>query len=132
MTDTAARKKSQKRQRNLQIKTPCTLDEFNAVAAKADAAGLSRAAYSRTVLLGEPGPRAQRRLPADGKILRQVLALHGKYGSNMNQIAHNLNAGDPCDLPELRRALKEWGEIRDTMLRALGLLPNPAADGLRG
>lgn len=120
MTDKAARKKSQKRQRTEQIKTPCTRDEFNAIAAKAEAAGMSRAAYSRTVLLGDPGPRAQRRLPVDAQIVRQALALHGRYGNNLNQIAHFGNAGNPVDLPELRRALKEWGEIRDLMLEALG------------
>ena len=43
----------------------------------------------------------------------------------MNQIAHSGNAGNPVDLPELRRALKQWSEIRDALLEALGKKPGP-------
>ena len=121
----AARKKSQKRQRNKQIKTPCTPDEFNAVAAKANAAGMTRAAWSRTVMLGEPGPRAQRRIPADARTLRQILGHLGKVGNNLNQIAYQLNTGGPADLPELRLALKEYAGIRNAIYKALGLDPAP-------
>jgi hypothetical protein len=124
-----ARKKSQRRQRDKQIKTPCTADEFNAVAAKADAAGMTRAAYSRAVLLGTPGPRSQRRLPVDAQLLRQALALLGKYGSNMNQVAHVLNAegGRAMLEADIRTELRHWGEIRDAILAALGREPKPAA-----
>ena len=64
---------------------------------------------------GEAGSRAQRRLPVDAKLLRQVLAQHGKYGSNMNQIAYMLNVGEPAYplVPEIRTALAEWSRIRD-------------------
>ncbi len=125
MDEKPPRKKSQKRQRNWQIKVPCLEHEFNHVAAEADAAGMSRAAYARAKLLGDAGPRARRRPPANEQILLKVFGLHGRYGNNLNQIAHNLNAGDPCDLPELRSALKEWAQIRDLMFEALGRDPSP-------
>lgn len=122
-----ARKKSQKRQRSAQIKTPLTSDEFNAVAAKASAAGMSFAAYSRAAMLGDAGPRSQRRLPVDAQKMGQALALHGRYGSNMNQIAYGLNAyGERGLEADFRAALKEWGEIRDLMLAALGKNTQPA------
>jgi hypothetical protein len=129
MTDTPARKKSEQRQRQKQIKIRCTADEFNAVAAKAGDAGHTVAGYARAAMLGEAGPRAQRRLPIDARLVRKALALHGQYGNNLNQIAHVLNAegGRAVLEADIRTALKEWGEIRDVMLQALGLLPMPAA-----
>ncbi len=115
------RKKSQKRQRSEQIKTPLTKDEFNRVAANAAASGLSRAAYSRAAMLGEAGPRSLRRLPVDAQLVRLGLAQLGKYGNNMNQIAYQLNAHGETGLEaDFRAALQEWGEIRDAMLAALG------------
>ncbi len=80
-------------------------------------------------MLGDAGPRSQRRLPIDAdKLLRRFGALHAKYGNNLNQIANNGNSGDPVDLPELRLALKEWGEIRDLISKPLGRIrPRPAA-----
>ena len=121
----AARKKSQKRRRKWLIKIPCLEQEFNDIAAAANAARLSRAAYGRLAMLGKTGDRSPRIPPPDEKLLREIKGLHGKYGSNMNQIAYNGNAGNPVDLPELRRALKEWGEIRDLINKALGEYAGP-------
>lgn len=124
MADNPARKKSQKRQRSEQIKTPLTKDEFNRVAANAAAAGMSKAAYSRAAMLGDAGPRSLRRLPFDDEKIRRVLALHNKYGNNMNQIAYQLNAhGVTLMEGEFRGALKEWEEIRDATMDLLGREP---------
>jgi hypothetical protein len=120
------RKKSQKRQRSKQIKTPCTPDEYQAISAKADAAGMTRAAYSRTAMLGNAGPRSQRRMPADAEALREILGHLGRVGNNINQIAYRINKGDPCDLPELRQALADYAPIRNAIYQALGL--DPSAD----
>jgi hypothetical protein len=126
------RKKSQKRQRDHRISIPCTADEFNAVTAKATAAGMSYGAYARAAVLGDAGPRAQRRSPVDAQLLREVLAQHGKYGNNWNQIAYQLNlraeftkAADVEQAAlEVRRALKEeWAPIRGYLLQALGRDP---------
>jgi hypothetical protein len=114
---------SDKRQRNNQYVVRCTTEEFNAIAAKATKAGLKGASYLRAAGLGDPGPRAQRRPTVEKELLIRALALHGRYGNNMNQIARAGNAGNPVDLPELRRALKEWGEVRNAILVALGKKP---------
>ena len=116
---------SSKRQRNNQYVVRCTTDEFNAIAAKATKSGLKGASYLRAAGLGDAGPRAQRRPTVEKELLIRALALHGRYGNNMNQIAHSGNAGNPVDLPELRRALKQWGEVRDALLEALGKKPGP-------
>jgi hypothetical protein len=115
---------SSKRQRNNQYVVRCTTDEFNAIAAKATKSGLKGASYLRAAGLGDAGPRAQRRPSVEKELLIRALALHGRYGNNMNQIAHAGNAGKPIDLPELRRALKEWGEVRDAIYQALGKTPS--------
>jgi hypothetical protein len=114
---------SNKRQRNKQYVVRCTAEEFNAIAAKAIKAGLRGASYLRAAGLGDAGPRAQRRPTVDMEQLIRALGLHGRYGNNLNQVAHSGNAGNPVDLPELRRALKEWGEIRDALYKALGKKP---------
>jgi hypothetical protein len=111
---------SSKRQRNNQYVVRCTTDEFNAIAAKAIKAGLKGASYLRAAGLGDAGPRAQRSPTIEKELLIRTLGFHGRYGNNMNQIAHSGNAGNPVDLPELRRALKEWEEVRDAIFEALG------------
>jgi hypothetical protein len=119
------RKKSETRQRQKQFKIRCTLDEFNTIAAKANQAGFTPPAYIRAAVLGDAGPRAQRRLPADAQALRQILGHLGRVGNNINQIAYQLNTGGPADLPELRLALKEYTGIRNAIYKALGLEPAP-------
>ena len=111
---------SNKRQRNKQYVVRCTTGEFNAIAAKATKAGLKGAGYLRASGLGDAGPRARRRPVVEKELLIRALGLHGRYGNNMNQIARTGNAGNPVDLPELRRALDEWGQIRDAIYQALG------------
>lgn len=131
---TAARKKSEKRQRGKQIKVRCLADEFNEIAANAARSGLSVGAYLRAAgRNGDAGIRARAQLPVDAQLLRQVLAQHGKYGNNMNQIAYVLNRDGPRPgiETELRAALREWGEIRDMMLAALGREPQPKGPAAR-
>ena len=126
-TEKPARKKSQKRQRDKQIKTPLTADEFNRVAARAANAGLTHAAYSRAAMLGDAGPRSKARLPVDAQLLRQLLAQLGKYGNNMNQIAYQLNArADRAGAAQYEAGLHEWAIIRDACLEMLGRKPRPA------
>jgi hypothetical protein len=115
------RRHSEKRQRTKTTAHRWLQDEFNAVAEKAAEAGLSFGAYVRAAAVGEAGPRAQRRLPVEEGNIRRVLALHNKYGSNMNQIAYQLNAyGMHVLEADFRAALNEWEEIRDATLILLG------------
>lgn len=117
---------SDKRQRGKIQPVRCTLEEFNAIAAKADKAGLSIAAFMRAAALGDPGPRAQRRPPADHKALRQILGQLGRIGNNLNQIARALNAGELLRVPELKEALRAYNILRDVLFKALGKKLGPA------
>jgi hypothetical protein len=116
---------SDKRQRGKIIAFRCLEEEFAAIAAKADRAGLSCGAFLRAAGLGSPGPRAVRRPPADHKALRQILGELGRVGNNLNQIARMLNTGQQPDLPELKTALSAYIEIRNAIFEALGKNTGP-------
>ena len=117
---------SETRQRQASIKVRCLPDEFAAISAKAEAAGMSPAAYMRAAALGTAGPRAQRRLPVAAHLLRQVLGHLGRVGNNLNQIARRLNEGVAAhtQLPELAEALADFARMRDALYTALGKAPD--------
>lgn len=114
---------SSKRQRTHQIIVRCTEDEHAAILGKADRAGLASAAFLRAAALGEAGPRAQRRPPADHLALRQILGHLGRIGNNLNQIARGLNTEQQASLPELEQAIRAYLEQRDALFKALGKDP---------
>jgi hypothetical protein len=98
MPDTSpfqARSGSQKRQRNRKTDIRWDDEEYSALTEKAQGTGLSRNAYVRAAVLGTPGPRARRSPPVNAEALGRATAALNKVGSNLNQVAHRLNAGDP-------------------------------------
>lgn len=116
---------SDKRQRGKIIASRCLDEEFTAIAAKANKAGLAIAAFMRAAALGDAGPRAQRRPPADHKALRQHLGQVGRIGNNINQIARALNSGERASLPELQQVLRACLDILDRINAALGKKHGP-------
>ncbi len=68
-------------------------EERLAVEERARDVGLSLASYLRASGLGTPGPRARRTPPVNAEALGRATAALNKVGSNLNQIAHVLNAG---------------------------------------
>jgi hypothetical protein len=116
---------SEKRQRTRRISVRLTAEEFNAVAQKADTAGLGTAALLRSAALGSAGPRAVRRPPADHRALRQILGELGRVGNNLNQIARALNRGRDEDYAALEAALHAYAEMRTALLEALGKKVGP-------
>ena len=116
---------SEKRQRNKITPIRWASDEFNKVAAKADKAGLTFGAFIRALGLGDAGPRARRRRPINDQVLVKIMGLHGKYGSNLNQIAYKLNANAQDALAsDFEGALREWAEIRNLMFEAFEMEPS--------
>src|SRR5208337_4397028 len=111
---------SDKRRRSHQSLIRWTDDEFTSITDKADKSGLAVAAFMRAAALGSPGPRAQRRPPADHKALRQILGELGRIGNNINQIARALNSGEKASLPDLQQALRAYVDIRNRIFDALG------------
>jgi hypothetical protein len=126
---TAARKKSQKRQRTKESKIRWLDAEFNAAAANAKASGLSFSAFIRAVSMARPGASAaQAPSVIDDGLVKQILALCGRHGSHWNQIAYKLNVGDaPRKLQEdIERELVNLREVVALGLEALGKKPRRA------
>lgn len=90
---TAKRSGSENRQRNAPVSVRCLPDERAELEEKAREAGLALAGYLRACGLGTPGPRARRSPPVNAEALARATAALNKAGSNLNQIAHVLNAG---------------------------------------
>jgi hypothetical protein len=84
---------SQKRKREQKIPVACNDEEFLAIDDRARAVGLSRPSFLRACALGTPGPRARRSPPVNAEALGRATAALNKVGSNLNQMAHVLNAG---------------------------------------
>jgi Bacterial mobilisation protein (MobC)/Protein of unknown function (DUF1778) len=91
-----------------------------AIHTAAEQAGMSITDYLLTNL---PGWTETPRLIAiaDPKILARMLAELGKWGSNINQLAREMNTtGQGPELAELERIYKALWDIREAVLRALG------------
>jgi hypothetical protein len=118
----AGRSGSQRRVRTLKIPVACDEAEFLKINAKARDAGLSRPSFLRACGLGTPGPRARRSPPVNAEALGRAMASLNKIGSNLNQIAHVLNAGGAIGMArEYEKALAIVREaaaaIRDMLHR---------------
>ena len=105
--------------------TRCTVAQRAAVEAAAQKAGLSLNAYQRQTLCGDPGPRAHRgKRGPDMVLLSRLLGQHGKAGSNLNQIARQLNSGGDVEPPELADAIAEHRAACQAIMSALGVSPD--------
>jgi hypothetical protein len=111
---------SEKRQRNQKTDTRWDDAEYSALMEKAQETGLSRNAYIRAVVLGTPGPRAQRAPHVNAVELAQATAALNKAGSNLNQIAHVLNAGGSIVSQEAFAALAETRAALARILEIVG------------
>ncbi len=82
--------------------------------------GLSLASFLRACGLGTPGPRARRSPPVNAEALGRATAALNKVGSNLNQVAYRLNAGDrTLTQTECFAAL---AEVRTALARILEIL----------
>ena len=114
--------------RSAWLTTRCTPEFREGVVAAAQQAGLSLADYIHSRLGGKPGPRARRNPGADAVLLAKVLAQMGKAGSNLNQIARQMNDYEFEGIPELQAlqaeheaVLAEHRTVCAAILAALGV-----------
>lgn len=98
--------------RGKQLNIALRSEEFDNVKNRADAVGKRPVDFARETLLG-----ADRELaPSVARFDRLVLEQLKRVGSNLNQIARQLNALGPVSLSELEQVLRE---LRD-LLRRMG------------
>lgn len=114
----SGRSGSEKRQRGAPVSVRLSDAERAAVKAKAAAAGLSMGSYLRLAGLGDVGMRARRAPTVNAELLAQAVAALNKVGSNLNQVAHTLNAGRAAGSAE---ALQTLQETRAAVLQILAL-----------
>jgi hypothetical protein len=100
--------------------------EFLLIDANARIVGLSRGSYLRTCALGSPGPRARRAPHVNAEALAHATAALNKVGSNLNQIARTLNAGNaPIAAHECFAALAETRTALSRILEIVGRKEKP-------
>lgn len=111
------KKRSEKRRRSVLRPARFTPEEAARFDAKPKPYG-GASAFIRYIALDHPLPRSK----VEVQLLSQVLAEPGKIGSNINQIAHRLNAGCPGDVVEgsIEAAMSELLEWRMALMQALG------------
>jgi hypothetical protein len=114
---------SEKRQRQAVRQMRLSVTECAQLDVAAERAGMSISAFMRHQCLGTSGPRAARRPPLETALLAQALGQLGKCGSNVNQIAHALNAGG--DEPDwIAETLADVRAACADIMRALGKTPH--------
>jgi hypothetical protein len=120
--------KSETRQRTDRLFVRLTPEEKAIFLGRADKAGLTAAAFLRAAAIGNAGPRAQKKVPADAQALREMIGHLGKIGSNLNQIARYLHTGGSAEvvLSDIRNVLADHARIRDRLYEALGKTPDHA------
>ncbi len=100
-------------------------DEHVAIERKARDAGMSFAAFIRSCTLGDAGPRARRSPPVNAELFGQAVSALNKAGSNLNQIAHRLNAAQAVGAHESVAALAETRAAVRRILEILGRTERP-------
>lgn len=123
---------SEKRQRSVIIQSRVAPAERATIQAKADATGISISELIRYAVLNYRPPPSRIDRQAVSLLLAELAKNRGevsKAGSNLNQIAHHLNAGRPGDvmdgsigsaLEDYNQAIRTFEELRLACLQALG------------
>lgn len=116
---------SNKRQRAVAISVRLLPAERIEVEERAREAGLSVGSYLRASALGSAGPRARRSPPVNAEALARAVAQLNKAGSNLNQIARVLNAGQSAGFKETLAALAETRAAVSRILDIVGRRDRP-------
>lgn len=117
---------SENRLRQFYLRFRVTADERSAVETAARAARQSVSDFLRALALVKPaaGPKPRRRPPtADVLELSRIVAQLGKWGSNLNQLAHQANIGEPVSRAEYLALATQVHEVSQAVIEALGLDP---------
>ena len=123
---------SEKRQRSVIIQSRVAPGERATIQSKADATGVSISELIRYAVLNYRPPPSRIDRQAVNLLLAELArnrAELSKVGSNLNQIAHHLNAGRPGDvmdgsigaaIAEYDEAIRTFHQLRLACLQAMG------------
>lgn len=120
---------SERRQRGRRITIRLTDAERAALDSAAERAGLSLGSHIRKVLLDAPLPRQARRPPIERTELARLLGQLGKIGSNINQLAREVNSegAEAFDRIDFGQAQDDLAAMRAALMEALGRSPRDQA-----
>ena len=116
--------KVQRRKSPHHVNLRLTPEEHERLNATAEALGVSKAGYAKSLIFGRPIPKVSRRPKAVPADLRQILGLLGKLGSNANQIAR------ACNMDEV--AAHDAAKSLDAIFAELETLRTPIMAALEG
>ncbi len=114
---------SERRARGRHLTIRLSVGERAKIDTDAERAGLMSGSYARRVLLGAEPPRQMRRPAVERTLLARLLGELGRVGSNLNQLAREVNRGDSVDRIGLAEDLRDLRRLRDAILQALGRAP---------
>lgn len=118
--NSAVARSRERRQRIHKVDTRWDPIEYAALDAAARATGLTRGGYIRALVLGSPGPRAQRSPSIEIEALAGATAALNKVASNLNQIARILNSGGAISLAHA--AFATLTDTRSAVIRILDIV----------
>lgn len=93
---------------------------------RARRAGITVGAYVRYQVLDKPPPRQSSRPAVEVQVLARLVGQLGKIGSNLNQIAHQMNASgrvEELDVMYVQSMATDLTVLRSAALRAMGRAP---------
>ena len=85
--------------------------------------GLSLSSYIRATVLTIPATRATRRPSIERELMAQAVALLGRCGGSLHQIARRINFGDIAYAEDLPAALAELRGAVAVVMEAAGREP---------
>lgn len=114
---------SETRKRQQIVKVRCTIDEAAQLAAVARRQGKTISSCVRESLIASalPAPKPRKRTPAaDERELARILGQLGKWGSNLNQLAHQANMDEPVKPHQFEELADQVRTASRAVLEALG------------
>jgi hypothetical protein len=116
-----SRSGSETRQRGRLLGIRLTPEEYAPLEQGAANAGLKVASHARQLLVNAPRTRSRRRPLADVAALSALYAQLAKSGSNLNQIAKQLNSGERVLAEKIDKTLAAHWDIISALRVALGV-----------
>jgi hypothetical protein len=116
-----SRRGTETRQRGRLLGIRLTAEEYAPLEQGAANAGLKLASHARELLVNAPKTRSRRRPLADVAAISALYAQLAKSGSNLNQIAKQLNSGERVLADRIEETLAAHWEIICALRNALGV-----------
>ena len=117
-----------KKKRPAPVGVRVTPDERTEWVRLAKAARLTVSGYAKWAMFNKTPPRRSRRPPPNAEELSRILRAVGSIGANINRCALLANMGSWPEADRLHKACADIQFIRQHLMLALGMTPEPPPD----